>query len=53
VVWQEVRDRRRQQEFSLDVAPTKLFLLKLVAIVAAILSGSRCCSPATTARRSS
>ncbi len=36
VVWQEVRDRRRQQEFSLDVAPAKLFLLKLVAIVAAI-----------------
>jgi putative multiple sugar transport system permease protein len=37
VVWQEFRDRRRQQEFSLDVAPTKLFLLKLVVIVAAIL----------------
>ncbi|MEU6771421.1 multiple monosaccharide ABC transporter permease [Streptomyces sp. NPDC046759] len=36
VVWQEVRDRRRQQEFSLDVVPVKLFLLKLVALVAAI-----------------
>ncbi|MBX7551469.1 multiple monosaccharide ABC transporter permease [Streptomyces sp. NPDC004232] len=38
VVWQEVRDRRRQQEFSLDVVPVKLFLLKLVALVAAILA---------------
>ncbi|WBO66545.1 multiple monosaccharide ABC transporter permease [Streptomyces camelliae] len=38
VVWQEVRDRRRQQEFSLDVVPVKLFLLKLVALVAAILT---------------
>ncbi|MEU6504977.1 MULTISPECIES: multiple monosaccharide ABC transporter permease [unclassified Streptomyces] len=38
VVWQEVRDRRRQQEFSLDVVPMKLFLLKLVALVAAILT---------------
>jgi putative multiple sugar transport system permease protein len=38
VVWQEVRDRRRQQEFTLDVVPVKLFLLKLVALVAAILS---------------
>jgi putative multiple sugar transport system permease protein len=37
VVWQEVRDRRRQQEFSLDVLPTRLFLLKLVALVAAVL----------------
>ncbi len=37
VVSQEVRDRRRQQEFSLDVPPTKLFLLKLVAIIAAIV----------------
>ncbi|MEU5088002.1 multiple monosaccharide ABC transporter permease [Streptomyces sp. NPDC021356] len=36
-VGQEVRDRRRQQEFSLDVPPFKLFLLKLVAMVAAIL----------------
>ncbi|GGY13719.1 multiple monosaccharide ABC transporter permease [Streptomyces djakartensis] len=38
VIFQEVRDRRRQQEFSLDVPPTKLFLLKLVAIGAAILT---------------
>ncbi|WP_159664357.1 multiple monosaccharide ABC transporter permease [Streptomyces mexicanus] len=37
VVWQEVRDRRRQQEFSLDVLPAKLFALKLVALVAAVL----------------
>ncbi|WEO97629.1 multiple monosaccharide ABC transporter permease [Streptomyces sp. FXJ1.172] len=38
VVWQEVRDRRRQQEFSLDVVPRNLFLLKLVALVAAIVT---------------
>jgi putative multiple sugar transport system permease protein len=38
VVLQEVRDRRRQQEFSLDVPPAKLFLLKLVALGAAILT---------------
>ncbi|MFF3940087.1 multiple monosaccharide ABC transporter permease [Streptomyces phaeofaciens] len=38
VVLQEIRDRKRQQEFSLDVAPRNLFLLKLVAIVAAILT---------------
>ncbi|MEU9589477.1 multiple monosaccharide ABC transporter permease [Streptomyces sp. NPDC048219] len=37
VVFQEVRDRKRQQEFSLDVLPAKLFLLKLVALVAAVL----------------
>ncbi|MFJ6072601.1 multiple monosaccharide ABC transporter permease [Streptomyces sp. NPDC093065] len=37
VVYQEVRDRKRQQEFSLDVPPVKLFLLKLVALVAAVL----------------
>ncbi|MFI5660568.1 multiple monosaccharide ABC transporter permease [Streptomyces sp. NPDC051684] len=36
VVWQELRDRRRQREFSLDVVPFNLFMLKLVAIVAAI-----------------
>jgi putative multiple sugar transport system permease protein len=36
-VWQEVRDRRRQQEFALDVLPARLFLLKLTALVAAIL----------------
>ncbi|WP_409472342.1 multiple monosaccharide ABC transporter permease [Streptomyces sp. HC307] len=38
VVFQEFRDRRRQQEFSLDVPPFNLFLLKLVAIGAAILT---------------
>ncbi|MFH9015234.1 multiple monosaccharide ABC transporter permease [Streptomyces sp. NPDC017943] len=38
VVFQEVRDRRRQQEFALDVPLAKLFLLKLVAIGAAILT---------------
>ncbi|MGW3205265.1 multiple monosaccharide ABC transporter permease [Streptomyces sp. NPDC001135] len=37
VVRQEFRDRRRQQEFSLDVVPVRLFLLKLTALVAAIL----------------
>ncbi|MFF7239229.1 multiple monosaccharide ABC transporter permease [Streptomyces collinus] len=38
VVWQEVQGRRRQQEFALDVLPTRLFLLKLTALVAAILA---------------
>ncbi|MFB8771262.1 multiple monosaccharide ABC transporter permease [Streptomyces broussonetiae] len=38
VVLQEIRDRKRQQEFSLDVLPRNLFLLKLVAITAAILT---------------
>ncbi|MFD9392326.1 multiple monosaccharide ABC transporter permease [Streptomyces sp. NPDC060000] len=38
VVLQEVRDRKRQQEFSLDVVPRNLFLLKLVAIAAAVLT---------------
>ncbi|MEU8984911.1 multiple monosaccharide ABC transporter permease [Streptomyces sp. NPDC048558] len=38
VVFQEFRDRRRQQEFSLEVAPFNLFLLKLVALGAAILT---------------
>ncbi|MCV2463586.1 sugar ABC transporter permease [Streptomyces sp. ICN988] len=37
VVYQEVRDRKRQQEFSLEVPPLNLFLLKLVALVAAVL----------------
>ncbi|KES04747.1 sugar ABC transporter permease [Streptomyces toyocaensis] len=37
VVLQEVRDRRRQQEFALDVPPLKLFLVKLVALASAIL----------------
>ncbi|MGC4986382.1 MULTISPECIES: multiple monosaccharide ABC transporter permease [unclassified Streptomyces] len=38
VVFQEIRDRKRQQEFSLDVLPRNLFLLKLVALVAAVLT---------------
>ncbi|CAL9583284.1 multiple monosaccharide ABC transporter permease [Streptomyces sp. NPDC090994] len=37
VVFQELRDRKRQQEFDLDVLPAKLFGLKLVALGAAIL----------------
>ncbi|MFD3836329.1 multiple monosaccharide ABC transporter permease [Streptomyces sp. NPDC058642] len=37
VVLQEFRDRKRQQEFALDVVPRNLFLLKLVSIVAAVL----------------
>ncbi|KQX82399.1 MULTISPECIES: multiple monosaccharide ABC transporter permease [unclassified Streptomyces] len=38
VVLQEVRDRKRQQEFSLEVVPRNLFALKIVAIVAAVLT---------------
>ncbi|MFD6496294.1 multiple monosaccharide ABC transporter permease [Streptomyces sp. NPDC060188] len=38
VVFQEVRDRKRQQEFSLDVLPRNLFLLKLVALIAAVFT---------------
>ncbi|MGI5454493.1 multiple monosaccharide ABC transporter permease [Streptomyces sp. CA-249302] len=38
VVFQEVRDRKREQEFSLDVLPRNAFLLKLVAIAAAIIA---------------
>jgi putative multiple sugar transport system permease protein len=37
VVLQEIRDRRRQREFSLDVLPNNIFLLKLVAIISALL----------------
>jgi putative multiple sugar transport system permease protein len=37
VVLQEVRDRRRQREFALEVLPTPAFLLKLVALAAAVL----------------
>lgn len=37
VVWQEVRDRRRQRGFSLDALPGRLFALRLVALVCAIL----------------
>ncbi|MFJ3805253.1 multiple monosaccharide ABC transporter permease [Streptomyces sp. NPDC090073] len=36
-VVQEFRDRKRQQEFALEVLPRNVFLLKLVAIGAAIL----------------
>ncbi|MFI2435511.1 multiple monosaccharide ABC transporter permease [Streptomyces sp. NPDC018693] len=36
VVLQEIRDRKRQLEFSLDVLPRNVFLLKLVAIVSAL-----------------
>ncbi|MFD8215100.1 multiple monosaccharide ABC transporter permease [Streptomyces sp. NPDC059697] len=36
VVVKEVRDRKRQTEFSLDVLPRNLFLLKLVALIAAV-----------------
>ncbi|WP_030931733.1 multiple monosaccharide ABC transporter permease [Streptomyces sp. NRRL S-646] len=37
-VYQEVRDRKREQEFSLDVLPRNAFILKLVAIAAAVLA---------------
>ncbi|MGN0119168.1 MAG: multiple monosaccharide ABC transporter permease [Streptomyces albidoflavus] len=37
VVFQEVRDRRRQREFSLQEVPPTLFALKLAALVAVIL----------------
>ncbi|MBA2948858.1 multiple monosaccharide ABC transporter permease [Streptomyces himalayensis] len=37
IVLQEVRDRKRQQEFALDVVPRNIFLLKIVAMVSAIL----------------
>jgi putative multiple sugar transport system permease protein len=37
VVLQEIRDRGRQKEFALEVLPRNLFLLKLVAMAAAIL----------------
>ncbi|MER5209281.1 multiple monosaccharide ABC transporter permease [Streptomyces sp. NPDC002838] len=38
VVFQEFRDRRRQQEFALEVLPFKLFMLKLIALGAAVLT---------------
>lgn len=38
VIYQEVRDRKREQEFSLAVLPRNAFLLKLVAIAAAVLA---------------
>ncbi|MFJ3581963.1 multiple monosaccharide ABC transporter permease [Streptomyces sp. NPDC090127] len=37
VVFQEVRDRRRRREFSLEPVPTGLFALKVTALVAAVL----------------
>ncbi|MFJ7495988.1 multiple monosaccharide ABC transporter permease [Streptomyces sp. NPDC097727] len=40
IVIQEMRDRRRQQEFALDVLPAKMFALKLVALVAALLTAT-------------
>ncbi|MFF4499624.1 multiple monosaccharide ABC transporter permease [Streptomyces sp. NPDC001401] len=38
VIYQEIRDRKREQEFSLAVLPRNAFLLKLVAIAAAVLA---------------
>ncbi|MEU5362591.1 multiple monosaccharide ABC transporter permease [Streptomyces sp. NPDC005925] len=38
VVFQEVRDRKRQQEFALEVPPAKMFALKLIALSAAVLT---------------
>ncbi|MHC0428953.1 multiple monosaccharide ABC transporter permease [Streptomyces sp. O3] len=38
VVVREVRDRGRQREFALDVLPARLFALKLVALVSAMLT---------------
>ncbi|HEY9439807.1 MAG TPA: multiple monosaccharide ABC transporter permease [Streptomyces sp.] len=35
---QEFRDRRRQKRYALDVLPRNIFLLKLVAIAAAVLA---------------
>ncbi|MQY10304.1 Xylose transport system permease protein XylH [Streptomyces sp. RB5] len=37
VLWQEWRDRRRQLAYELDVLPLRLWLLKCVAILAAIV----------------
>ncbi|WP_370416175.1 multiple monosaccharide ABC transporter permease [Streptomyces fradiae] len=37
VIFQEVRDRRRQREFALETLPTGLFALKVTALVAAVL----------------
>ncbi|MGC4950771.1 multiple monosaccharide ABC transporter permease [Streptomyces sp. DT224] len=37
VVFQELRDRRRQREFTLETLPTGLFALKVTALVAAVL----------------
>ncbi|MFE9700715.1 multiple monosaccharide ABC transporter permease [Streptomyces sp. NPDC006270] len=37
IVFQEVRDRRRRREFTLESLPTGLFALKVTALVAAVL----------------
>ncbi|MFF7340052.1 multiple monosaccharide ABC transporter permease [Streptomyces sp. NPDC008163] len=37
VVFQELRDRRRQREFTLETLPASLFALKVTALVAAVL----------------
>ncbi|MFF4173254.1 multiple monosaccharide ABC transporter permease [Streptomyces sp. NPDC001744] len=37
VVFQEVRDRRRRREFTLEALPAGLFALKVTALVAAVL----------------
>ncbi|MFF0430976.1 multiple monosaccharide ABC transporter permease [Streptomyces sp. NPDC004327] len=37
VVFQKLRDRRRQREFALEPLPTGLFALKVTALVAAVL----------------
>ncbi|MFD3333778.1 multiple monosaccharide ABC transporter permease [Streptomyces sp. NPDC058700] len=37
VVFQEVRDRRRRREFTLETLPTGLFALKVTALVSAVL----------------
>lgn len=37
-LWQEVRDRRRQQKYELDVLPRGLFLAKCAALAAAVLA---------------
>lgn len=37
-LWQEVRDRRRQQKYELDVLPRSLFVAKCAAMAAAVLA---------------
>ncbi|WP_405935768.1 sugar ABC transporter permease [Streptomyces sp. NBC_00726] len=37
LVFQELRDRRRQREFTLETLPAGLFVLKVTALVAAVL----------------
>lgn len=38
VILQEIRDRKRQSEYSLEVLPAKLFAVKLAALSAAVLT---------------